>query len=201
MDPLDPGTSDSDCPQPEHAADEPNFRVLRVTIVNGRITMTPWHPGLAEGGPLGNFFRLRERDAVAIADLRILYMEDGERELVVEFMAAGPARLAAERALRSWASQIGYRRVWFPGGPVDLSRDGPPPGTAAVVCPTCQAEWIDSSPGFWLGNHRLGHFPLDCPLCGNGLPQWTVSRGDSTRCRGSARSHVRPTSQRAPSNR
>jgi hypothetical protein len=158
--------------------------ILRATFLKGgRITMTPWMPDLAEGGPTGVHFRCRERAGVAIADLRLIRNQDNEREIIVEFMAAGRAREAAEASLRSWASATGYRRVWLHSGQVDV--DPPAPmATASVRCPACRAAWMDSTPGFWHQVWCSGHFPLVCPACGHTLPQWTVVAGDATRCRG-----------------
>ena len=164
--------SETDCPT-----------ILRATFTrNGRIAMTPWMPGLAEGGPAGMHFRSRERAGVAIADLRLVRTDAGEREVIVEFMAAGRAREAAEASLCEWVRSIGYRRVWLPRGPVDLELSSPL-ATASVRCPTCRATWADSTPAFWDGVYSCGHFPMICPTCAHTLPQWTVSPGDATHCR------------------
>lgn len=158
--------------------------LLRATVLrDGRLSMTQWEPHLAECGPMGQFLRARERAGVAIADLRLLRTADGEREVVVEFMAAGRAREAAEATICAWAAHAGHRRVWLPDGPVEV---GPPPAlaTADATCRTCRAKWVDATPAFWAMVHAQGHFPLSCPTCGHTLPQWRVREGDVTNCRG-----------------
>jgi hypothetical protein len=178
---FDPDDFDVDVDAPEA---EWVGTILRATFLKGgRISMTPWMPGLAEGGALGAHFRVRERAGVAIADLRLVHNSDDEREVIVEFMAAGREREAAEALLCTWAGATGHRRVWLPSGPVEVD----PPATmatAAVRCPTCRARWTDSTPSFWHQVRCAGHFPLVCPACAHTLPQWTVVAGDTTHCRG-----------------
>lgn len=158
--------------------------LLRATILaGGRVCMTAWSPSLADSGPMAQFLRSRERAGVAIADVRLAASATGEREVIVEFMAAGRARAAAEVALWRWASDAGHDRIWLPDGPLDLPRrEGL--ATATVRCPTCRASWTDASPPFWHYVHDRGHFPLTCMTCGHPLPQWEVVAGDATRCRG-----------------
>src|SRR4051812_28317788 len=157
--------------------------VSRATIRDGRITLTNWQPWMAEVGPLAQLLRARERAEVAIADLRTESDSAGKKELIVEFMAAGRAREAAESALAGWAENVGFDRIWFPGGPVDLDPAARGLATASVTCPTCGADWVDATPAFWTTVKELGHFPDGCPVCGNSLPQWEVVDGDATRCR------------------
>jgi hypothetical protein len=48
-------------------------RIIQETFLrDGRIAMTPWMPGLAEGGPAGMHFGARERAGVSMADLRLV---------------------------------------------------------------------------------------------------------------------------------
>jgi hypothetical protein len=149
--------------------------VLRATLRrDGRLTMTGWMPGLAENGPAGVHFRSRERTGIAIADLRLVRDHSGQREVLVEFMAAGKAQHAAQAALCSWARHTGYRRVWLPNGPIEIEPPGPI-ATASVTCPTCLATWSDSTVAFWAQVERNGYFPMICPACGHTLPQWDVS--------------------------
>jgi hypothetical protein len=170
--------------------------ILRATITEGLVTTVLWSPQLANYGPLTSLLRSREHDAVAIADIHVLEEQGAEFEAVVEFMAAGPARAAAQRILSRWAKDVGYTRIWFPDGPVDLPSPPPQPRTATGTCPTCGVEFIDSTPAFWSQVRAQGHFPSRCVVCGNGLPQWTVRAGDATRCRGSIRgSSVRSTTK------
>ena len=160
--------------------------LTRATIRDGKITLTPWQPSLADSGPMSRFLREREQAGVAIADLRDERDAAGKRELIVEFMAAGARRAEVESTLAAWATDVGFDRVWFPNGPVDLERGAVGLGTASVTCPTCGAEWIDASPAFWFAVADMGHFPTACSVCGNTLPQWTVVDGDLTGCRGDA---------------
>ncbi len=178
----EPDDLDVDFDEPED--DTVGCTILRAAVRrDGDIAMAPWLPGLAEGGPAGMHFRSRERAGVAIADLRLIRSSTGEREVIVEFMAAGRVRKIAETSICAWARSTGHGRVWLPSGPIDL--DPPPPlATATVRCPTCRATWVDSTPAFWDDVHHRGHFPLLCPTCAHPLPQWKVAEGDATRCRG-----------------
>ena len=159
-------------------ADEPECAeatVLRATIRgDGRLTMTCSMPGLAENGPAGVHFGARERAGIAIADLHLVRDHNGQHEVLVEFMAAGKARDAAEAVLCSWARNTGYRRVWLPEGPVDVEAPGPI-ATATVACPTCRSTWSDSTVTFWAQVEHNGYFPMICPTCAHSLPQWEVS--------------------------
>jgi hypothetical protein len=190
---------DSDLDDAEDRENRSDERaILRVTITGGTITAIFWSPRLVNHGPLTSLMRDRERERVAIADVYILGGSDPEREAVVEFMAAGSVRAAAQRALRRWANELGYTRIWFPDGPVDLP--GPPPGprTAIVACGVCGAEFVDSTPAFWQLVRGWGHFPTQCIVCGGFLPQWNVRSGDLTRCRGSVRAGRGARSRAAP---
>ncbi len=179
--PYEPDDFDVDCTDDDASC---GCAVMRATVLrDGRVSMTSWMPGLAEGGPSSIHFRGRERAAVAIADLRLVRSGDGTREVIVEFMAAGRARESAEAAICEWARAAGYQRVWLPSGPVDIQPVGPL-ATASVRCRVCRARWTDSTPTFWEQVHRTGHFPLLCPICAHTLPQWDVAPGDATRCRG-----------------
>lgn len=163
--------------------DEPTdcTSVMRTTVLpDGRVTMTSWGPALAEGGPMGQFLRARERAGVAIADLRLLCSGD----VVVEFMAAGRAREAAEAAICRWAADAGHQRVWLPGAPPVELPPRPALATAESRCRVCRARWVDATPGFWQTVDASGYFPLTCPTCGHTLPQWKVTAGDATNCRG-----------------
>ena len=170
----------------DDGAEECAVRVVRVTLRDGRLWLTAWHPGLAEGGPMSALLRAREREGVAIADLRLFTAADGTREIVVEYMAAGPTRESADAALIRWAADVGHDRLWLPDGPVDLAPHRRASGTASVRCPACDAEWVDATPSFWEEVRGLGHFPAACPICGGALPQWEVTAEDLTRCRGGA---------------
>ncbi len=151
----------------------PEAPSARVVVRDGVVTVTEWQPWLANGGPLGNMFRDRERERIAIADLTAV--GESSEEVIVRFRAAGRARRDAEHALIRWAAAVGYRRVWLPDSVVDLE---PPPDrrAASVECPTCGADWADADPDFWLSVREGGCFPTTCPLCGGHLPQWSVYR-------------------------
>lgn len=169
--------------------DEPESPTYRATIRKGRLMVTGWAPWMARGGPLGSLLRARERAEVVIADLTI-HGED-DKELSVRFHAAGGKRDEAERVLLEWASRVGYRRVWFPDRMIEIEPSPEQIGRASVRCPTCRAQWTDSSPDFWLSVRKQGAFPMWCALCGCELPQWSVRadrRGATAgRCAGSAR--------------
>lgn len=156
--------------------DLPGPPALRATIVEGRITLNNWWPGLVCGGPWRQYFRERRDAGVAIADLRRSRDSGGEGDITVEFLSAGN-RADAEAALEVWARWTGYRRIWFDDRVVDLGIDPPAVLTAAVACPTCGARWDDGIPEFWASVRDEGVFPRTCVLCGGELPQWTVFPG------------------------
>jgi hypothetical protein len=125
-------------------------------------------------GPLVTLMVARERAGVAIADLRIERdAEDGAAaDLIVDFLGGGGPEHRA--VLTSWASLVGYRRVWFADDIVDLDRQTA--RRARVRCTGCGTRLVDGGEGFWSYVRRCGRFPIACPLCGCDLPQWEPER-------------------------
>jgi hypothetical protein len=136
----------------------------RVAIRDGQITLNRWSRSLLSGGP--ERAGMRTIDA-ALADLRLL----GD-ELVVTPVARAPWGADAEAVLLAWAAVVGHRRVWLPGGVVDLSGELAPLARAGVRCPTCGASWEDDTVVFWERVRRDGWFPGRCLACGGSLPEW-----------------------------
>lgn len=185
--------------------DGPRAPDFRVTIRDNTLTLTQWAPWLANGGPLGNLFRARERHDVTIADCTVV--GEDKDELVVRYRSAGASRPQAEDTLLGWAETVGYRRAWLPGRVEALSGGAERLVRASVKCPTCAARWSDANPEFWLAIRESHQFPNICMICGGLLPQWTVrsrSPRQATRSRRdpAARRRSRSTaSDSAPSER
>ena len=146
----------------------------RATIAGDTITLNPWAPHLARGGPLGMV--LERLDGVVLADLFTNGDEEDE-ELLVRFVSPAPPSDDAIDTLLGWAQTVNYRRVWLPDRVVDLVASGAL-GTAEVRCPTCRLVWRDRSPEFWAAVHAAGAFPSMCVACGGSLPEWGVVRPD-----------------------
>ena len=158
---------------------------FRVTIAGPRLTLIRWFPSLIPRNcPAGNLFRPREQAGVTIADLTVEQAEAG-RELSVTYLVDGGG-VAAERLLIRWAGLVGYTRVWLPDRVVEPATPTAL-GRARVECPSCGADWEDSSAEFWAQVHSDGHFPNSCPLCAGDLPQWWLVPARAKRRRGPAR--------------
>jgi hypothetical protein len=146
----------------------------RATLSGGRLTLVRWQPYmLGRRGP-GN--RLLHQGQIApIADLTIVRDALERRDLiVVELTGRRDQRLRHE--LVRWATLLDYQRLWFDDEVIAL--DGSAAGAGRRVetnCPTCSAGWSDDAAEFWLGAHCCGAFPLQCPLCGHTLPQWSAA--------------------------
>ena len=150
---------------------EPTYRA---TIRRGRVAITSWAPWLAQGGAWNHMLDARGRAGVALADLTLL--GEGDSEIVVRYLSEGRAREEADEALRQWAEDLGYTRLWLPSGIVELRGDAPIGCRAEVRCPTCGSRWHDSTPDFWEMVRGMGSYPKWCLVCGWELPQWEVSR-------------------------
>ena len=159
-----------------NAEEFPEPPSLRATVLGEHLTVTDWAPSLFASGPARDFFRARQKDGVAIADLRRWRNDDGSGELSVEFLSDGE-RPTAERVIEEWARLTGYSRVWFPDRVLDLTVEGPPPlPTVEATCPTCWATWADEDAEFWQIVRTSGEFPRICPVCGCELPQWRIAK-------------------------
>ena len=177
----------------EHEVPRPTWRA---TIRGGRLMLTQWAPFLITGGPAGTLFRGRRRTGVAIADLS-LHGEDAD-EITVRYWLEGADRASADEVLRTWAGDLGYRRIWLPDRVVELETDPERLERASVSCPTCRSRWSDGTPEFWHMVREAGMFPKWCPMCGCELPQWTVEapvdRSEKTPGNGPARRREWPSS-------
>ena len=105
----------------------------------------------------------------ALVDLFVV----DETELIVEPVAQSRFDESAAETITSWATRVGYTRVWLPDEVVELGGE-PAGGAAKVLCRSCGARWEDESHRFWLQVREQGHFPGFCPACGNSLPEWEV---------------------------
>lgn len=159
---------------------DPDFRA---TIRrDGLVRLVPWHPGLATWGPLTASLEARGRAGVTIADIIIeheqdIHSDDDADEVVSEAFVTyitAPTRLA-DKALTDWATLIGYRRLWLPGG-INRLRSAVGGGQVTTRCTGCHARHTDAHLDFWAMIRRCGYFPVYCPLCGADLPQWTAVR-------------------------
>jgi len=151
---------------------EPDYRA---TATRGRLTIVQWHPRLVDaGGPSAARLRACGRAGVGIADLTVIRDAGLPLDVIVSFLCGGH-RPGVRDSLVRWATLLGYRRVWFPDGIVDLGGArllaG---GVARTRCPTCRTRWEDGDPEFWLWVRRYGLFPTACQFCGGDLPQWEV---------------------------
>ena len=106
----------------------------------------------------------------ALVDLFVV----DETELIVEPVAQSRFDESAAETITSWATRVGYTRVWLPDEVVELGGE-PAGGAAKVLCRSCGARWEDESHRFWLQVREQGHFPGFCPACGNSLPEWEVA--------------------------
>jgi hypothetical protein len=142
-----------------------DYPSCRAALRDGQITLNRWNPALLSSGPARAGMRTID---VALADLRLL-----DDELVVCPVAHVAWSAEAETALLSWATIVGYRRVWFPRRVVDLAGELATLIAVRVRCPTCGASWEDDTYVFWERVRRDGWFPGQCLACGGSLPEWS----------------------------
>jgi hypothetical protein len=169
---------------------------MRAVIRAGAVTLVPAEFATVRGGPGGCLARAALDASVSIADIEFGEEEDDEladaseepegeevpaeeveaeeRDLEVRFLANDV--LAARRALRRWAARAGHRRIWFRDQVVDLESPPELDGEFATTCPTCDLEISDSGPELTKFVHEVGHFPLNCFVCGTFVPQWEPVR-------------------------
>ena len=146
---------------------------FRATITGSVIRLVKSDPALADAAsPLGSMLEEVADDGVTIADLGDSGDPQSGMELTVTYLAEGDPD--AEETLAEWATLIGYRRVWFPDGVVELGRRPAFVDKASVSCPACEQTWTAGGREFWLEVMDRRAFPTFCPLCGGGLPQWTL---------------------------
>jgi hypothetical protein len=165
---------------------------MRAVIRAGAVPLVPAEFATVRGGPGGCLARAALDASVSIADIEFGEEEDDElahageepegeevpaeeveaeeRDLEVRFLANDV--LAARRALRRWAARAGHRRIWFRDQVVDLESPPELDGEFATTCPTCDLEISDSGPELTKFVHEVGHFPLNCFVCGTFVPQW-----------------------------
>jgi hypothetical protein len=122
---------------------------------------------MASGGPMACLARQAVDEAV-VCDLRIVDETD-PRELIVEPVVGEASD--AKSGLSEWVQALGYGRIWFPDGPIDLDLSDPC-GQMGTKCDVCETEWVDGSAGFWKHSSRMGCFPAFCWVCGSLMAQW-----------------------------
>jgi hypothetical protein len=152
----------------------------RATLVEDRLRLIPWSPMLLGSCGQGNGLR-QVSGGPQLVDLTVVRNDELQtHELLVTELASAPDR-RLRGVIISWASLLGYERIWFSDDVVTL--DPAAAGAielAAADCPTCAARWSDDCPEFWLSARHYGVFPLWCRICGHPLPQWTVDAGSVT---------------------
>jgi len=163
---------------------------MRAVIRAGSVTLVPAEFATVRGGPGACLARAALDPGVSLADLEFgdededdeleaeLEDEDApvdhdeaeDRDLEVRFLANDVP--AARRTLRHWAARAGHGRVWFRDQVVDLEPPAELDGEFATTCPTCALEISDSGLELTKFVHEVGHFPLNCFVCGTFVPQW-----------------------------
>jgi hypothetical protein len=151
---------------------EPEYRA---TVTRLGLTIVQWDPRLmAASDPCSAVLRACARAGVSLADLTVIRDVGLPLDVIVSFLCGGQ-RAHARESLVCWARLLGYGRVWFPDGIVDVTKTrllaG---GVAQTRCTTCRTRWEESAPEFWLLVRSWGIFPTACRLCGADLPQWQV---------------------------
>jgi hypothetical protein len=174
---------------------------MRAVIRAGAVTLVPAEFATVRGGPGACLARAALDASVSIADIEFGEEEDDElahageepegeevpaeevpddpdeaedRDLEVRFLANDVP--GARSALRRWAARAGHRRIWFRDQVVDLESPPELDGEFATTCPTCDLEISDSGPELTKFVHEVGHFPLNCFVCGTFVPQWEPVR-------------------------
>jgi hypothetical protein len=122
---------------------------------------------MAAGGPMACLAR-QAVEGATVCDLSVI-AESEPSELIVEDVVGNAADAVDE--ISSWAQALGYGRIWFPHGPVDLDPDVQL-GRRGTRCDTCHTEWVDGSSGFWRHATSVGCFPSFCWVCGSLMAQW-----------------------------
>ena len=170
---------------------------MRAVIRAGSVTLVPAEFATVRGGPGVCLARAALDPGVSIADLEFgeedeeeeleaeLEDEDapvepdgaGDRDLEVRFLANDVP--AARRTLRHWAARAGHDRVWFCDQVVDLEPPAELDGEFATTCPTCALDISDSGPQLTKFVHEVGHFPLNCFVCGTFVPQWEPVKAEA----------------------
>ena len=153
----------------------PDYPDFRLTVRRGTVLAIDWRPWLTTGGPMMTMLRDRGRAGVAIADVSVVRDNDVAAEAIVRFLT-GDSSVARETIV-SWASDVGYRRVWLHDEPVELP--GPVERDADTRCGGCAVRLHDGGAEFWEHVRELGRFPGTCALCGGDLPQWRVRQRQS----------------------
>jgi len=167
---------------------------MRATIRDGALTLVPRQFATVTGGPIGCLARAALPRDAAVADLRFGVEDEDEgdqdpgdddgdsdgdgdpqepEDLAVEVRFLANDGPDARRALKRWAARTGHERIWFRDEVCDLE---PPPevdGEHGTTCPCCGLEITDSGPELIGFVHEVGHFPLNCFVCGSFVPQWT----------------------------
>jgi hypothetical protein len=153
---------------------EPELPDFRVTLRrDGLVRLVDWDPWLARGGPLHTLLDARGRAGVCIADLTVIRDDEGAAvELVVDLRCGD--RPSHRQTIATWATSVGYRRLWMDGEVVELAPT--PGGRAETRCSSCRVRLVDADASFWNFVRQHGAFPSSCCLCGADLPQWAVAR-------------------------
>jgi hypothetical protein len=150
--------------------------IMRAVYARRRLTVVVPHQRLTSDGDIsGMGFGDRSDAGISIMELGETELDGFGWELTVGFLADGD-RTGAERALETWSSRVGYRRVWFPERIYEPGNAPNVCSRAGIDCPTCGHAWRGTGRRFWAQIWEVRLFPNLCPLCGCNLPQWRVQR-------------------------
>lgn len=155
-------------------------------IREGSLTLVPAELATVRGGPMGCMARAALDSDVTVADLAFGEQEDEDEEEIededevdadaldrsVEVRFLANETPAARRVITRWAARVGHRWIWFRDELVDLHTPREIDGQFVTACPTCGLEISDSGPELMKFVHAVGHFPLNCFVCGAFVPQW-----------------------------
>lgn len=165
-------------------------------IREGSLTLVPAELATVRGGPMGCMARAALDSDVTVADLAFGEQEDEDDEEIeddddevdadaldrsVEVRFLANETPVARRVITRWAARAGHRWIWFRDELVDLHTPREIDGQFVTTCPTCGLEISDSGPELMKFVHAVGHFPLNCFVCGAFVPQWEPVRRRSDR--------------------
>jgi hypothetical protein len=174
---------------------------MRATVRDGELTLVPRQLATVTGGPIACLARAAVPADASLADLKFgveaededeevedeEVEEDGEEDVpsepedrTVEVRFLANDRPDARRTLKRWAAWTGHERIWFRDEVCDLESPAAIDCDLGTTCPSCGLEITDSGPGLIGFVRRVGHFPLNCFVCGTFVPQWTPVRSEAS---------------------
>ncbi len=174
---------------------------MRATLRDGELTLVPRPLATVSGGPIGCLARAALPPDASVADLRFGVEDEPAEDLdedeieveaeaededdeedahsedrAVEVRFIANDRPGARRALKRWAARTGHERIWFRDEVSELEAPAGIDDEYGTTCPSCGLEITDSGPDLMGFVHKVGHFPLNCFVCGTFVPQWRPRR-------------------------